>query len=300
MNIRHLAIFHQVARSGSVSGAAEKLHISQPAVSRQLREFEARQGVPLFDRLPRGMRLTEAGRVLAAYADKIFILEQEAQHALDDLQGLRAGNLRVGASTTIGSYLLPDAFVAFRERYPDIHLNLEVGNTHLIQTRLLAGELDIGFTEGFVDSPELEAEVFFMDELAVVAAATHPLVNGKTISIARLCRQPMLVREAGSGTLAVMEAALARHGAAPCVAMSLGSTEAIKRALPLSDCVAVMSRLAITTELQSGIIGTIPVRGLSMERPLHQVRVRYRHPSAVESAFLELLSAQAGRAGAAP
>ncbi|MGH8127631.1 MAG: LysR family transcriptional regulator [Gammaproteobacteria bacterium] len=294
MNIRHLAIFHAVARSGSVSGGAEKLHISQPAVSKQLREFEARQGVMLFDRLPRGIRLTEAGRILAGYADKVFLLEQEAQRALDDLQGLRSGRLRVGASTTIGSYLLPEAFVAFRQRYPDVDLNLEVGNTQFIQERLLAGELDIGFTEGFVDSPELEAEAFFMDELVPVAAIAHPLVHGAPISVSRLCREPMLVREPGSGTLAVMVAALARHGVEPRVAMSLGSTEAIKRALPLSNCVAVLSRLAIQMGLQNGTLATIPVRGLRIERPLHQVRVKHRHASAAESAFLELLPTQTG------
>lgn len=289
MNIRHLAIFHQVARSGSISRAAEQLHISQPAISKQLREFEARQGLALFDRLPRGMRLTEAGRLLAGYADQIFVLESEAQRALGDLQGLQAGSLCIGASTTIGSYLLPEVFVAFRERYPDVALNLVVGNTQAIQIRLLAGELDLGFTEGFVDAPGLDAEVFLMDELLPVAAADHPLLREEAVSVSRLCRESMLVREAGSGTLAVMQAALTRHGASPRIAMSLGSTEAIKRALSLSTCVAVVSRLAVQAELQSGALRAIPVRGLLIERPLHQVRLRYRYRTAAVSAFLDLL-----------
>jgi DNA-binding transcriptional LysR family regulator len=222
------------------------------------------------------------------------MLEHEAERALEDHQGLRSGSLRVGASTTIGSYLLPEVFVAFRKRYPGVALALEVGNTQVVQARLLAGELDLGFTEGFVDAPELEAEVFFMDELLPVAAADHPLLNENRVNVSRLSREHMIVREAGSGTLAVMEAALARHGVSPRVAMSLGSTEAIKQALPLSTCVAVLSGLAVQTELRSGAIQVIPVNGLRIERPLHRIRLRYRHRTAAMSAFLTLLEAHIG------
>lgn len=295
MNIRHLAIFRAVADSGSISRAADRIHISQPAISKQLSEFEARQGVILFDRFPRGMRLTEAGRRLKGYADQIFLLESEAERALEALQGLHAGSLRIGASTTIGNYLLPEAFAAFHKRYPDVALDLEVGNTQLVQARVRSGELDIGFTEGLVDMPGLETDVFFTDKLIPVAAANHPLLNDGTVTVAQLCRQSMLVRESGSGTLAVMEAALARHGTSPRIAMALGSTEAIKRALAFADHVAVISWLAVRTELRSGALRRIPVDELDIERPLHQLHLRHRHRTPAVSTFLTLLHAHVRR-----
>lgn len=290
MNIRHLAIFHAVANSGSISHAATKIHISQPAISKQLSELEHRQGVTLFDRFPRGMRLTEAGRCLKAYADQIFLLESEAERALEALQGLDAGNLRIGASTTIGNYLLPEVFDDFHQRYPNVELDLEVENTQSVQARVLSGDLDIGFTEGLVDISELEVEVFFTDQLIPVAAADHPLLDEGTVTVDRLCRQPMLVRESGSGTLAVTRAALTHLDASPHVVMTLGSTEAIKRALYLNDYVAVVSWLAVRTELNQGLLRPIPVKDLDIKRPLHQLHLHHRHPTAAVSAFLNLLN----------
>jgi DNA-binding transcriptional LysR family regulator len=126
MNLNHLAIFHSVAKAESISRGADRLMISQPAVSKQLSQFERSLGVRLLDRIPRGVRLTEAGRVLSEYAARLFAIESEAETALGELAGLRRGRLRLGASTTIGVYLLPEIFVRFRTDYPLIHASLDV------------------------------------------------------------------------------------------------------------------------------------------------------------------------------
>src|ERR1700745_3721074 len=140
MNLRHLSVFHGIAKAGSVNAAARLLHTSQPAVSRELRTLEDRLGVPLFDRLPRGMRLTEAGQVLLSYAERIFGLEAAAERALRELAALAGGELAdlegaelaLGASNTLGTYLLPPLVAVFHSHYPKVRLNLEVGNTHEI------------------------------------------------------------------------------------------------------------------------------------------------------------------------
>src|SRR5512146_3005737 len=126
MNIRHLAVFHAVARAGSVNAAAALVHTSQPAVSRELRTLEQRLGVALFDRLPRGMRPTEAGKVLLVYAEKIFELERAAERAMRDLVDLEGGQLQIGASNTLGMYLLPPVVAEFYVQYPKVKLSLEI------------------------------------------------------------------------------------------------------------------------------------------------------------------------------
>src|SRR5438093_270946 len=144
MNFGHLAVFHAVAREGNVSRAAERLLISQPAVSKQLKELERSFGTFLFDRLPQGMRLTAAGQTLASYANRIFALEAETQQAMDELRGLRRGRLSVGASTTIGVYLLPEVFVRFHRAYPGIQLRLEIAGSDAICRWLEQGEVQLG------------------------------------------------------------------------------------------------------------------------------------------------------------
>src|SRR5580700_2167879 len=139
MNLNHLAIFHAVAETRGISLGAERLHISQPAVSKQIQELERSLGTKLFDRIPRGVRLTESGELLAGHARRLFALEAEAETALGELRGLERGRLAVGASLTIGVYLLPDVLAKFHQRYPGIELAVDIANTDEVQTRLLDG-----------------------------------------------------------------------------------------------------------------------------------------------------------------
>src|ERR1035441_930183 len=139
MNRNHLALFHAVAEAGSVTRAAERLHVSQPAVSKQILELEDVLGVCLLERLPRGVRLTDAGRLLADYARRQNVVEREAERAIEEFRGLKRGRLAVGASTTIAAYLLPPVFGQFHQRCPNIELRLEIANTRDIQRNLMDG-----------------------------------------------------------------------------------------------------------------------------------------------------------------
>ncbi len=299
LNRNHLALFRAVAEAGGFSRAAEVIHVSQPAISMQVAELEESLGTPLFDRLPRGVRLTEAGQTLFSYARRIATLEEEAERAMRELRGLERGRLALGASTTIGSYLLPTVLGAFRARYPAIELGLTIANTEEIKTRLLDRTLDLGLTEGAPPEGEnLSTRVFSEDELIVVAPPGHPFAakaagkeRPKPITVGQLCAQPHIVRELGSGTREVVDRALSPHGVRiENVALTLSTTEAIKRAVAAGLGLAVVSRLCVGLELESGLLAEVPVRGLKLRRPLHELTLRGWQPSPSVQAFTALLA----------
>ncbi len=290
MNLNHLAIFQAVAEAGSIGGGAARLHISQPAVSKQLKDFESVLGLPLFDRLPKGVRLTAAGEQLLVYARRISATENAAEQALVEIRDLHAGKLAIGASTTIGNYLLPALLAEYRRTRTGIEIVLEIANTELIQRKLLDNALDLGLTEGFVDSTELHAEVFAMDQIVVIAAPDHPLAKRTDLTLQQLCHEPCVLREPGSGTRSVIEHMLTQRGLQHAAAMSLGSTEAIKRAVAAGAGISLVSRLAVSSELAAKTLVLLPVEDLQLERPLHKLSLLNKQPSRAVQAFTELLA----------
>ncbi|HXE53873.1 MAG TPA: LysR family transcriptional regulator [Tepidisphaeraceae bacterium] len=297
MNLGHLLIFHAVAQAGNLSRGAERLMISQPAASKQIAQLERALGIRLLDRLPRGVRLTEGGELLESYASRIFTLEAEAEEAMRELQGLRRGRLRIGASTTIGVYLLPEPFVRFRHAYPQIRTQLEVSNSATVEERLLAGELDLGFVETYSGHPELRAGILRQDELAAIASPAHALARKKRVSVEQLCREPFVVRDTGSETKSYVERELARRGLSVTPVMSLGSTEAIKRAVAAGIGLAVVSRLSIGLELETRRLRVLPVAGLALKRPLYELRSATAGPVPAFEAFRSLLTESKPRVG---
>lgn len=291
MNRNHLALFHAVAQAGSISRAATAVSVSQPAVSRQIAELESQLGVTLLDRLPRGVRLTEAGAILADYAHRWRALEDEAERALDEYRGLKRGRLTIGASLTIGGYLLPRMLAEFRRRCPDVELQVEIANTERIQRALLDGTIELGLTEGPVESAELESAVFYRDELVAIAPAGHPLLKRAPVTVRELCREPLLLREEGSGTRAVWEQALRRMGLEARPFISMASPEALKHAVAAGMGISVVSRLIIALELQSGALAVLPLKDLTIPRPFHRQWVRGRNQSPALLSFLEVMTA---------
>lgn len=292
MNRNHLALFHAVARAGSISGAATAVRVSQPAVSKQIAELEDALGVRLLDRLPRGCQLTEAGRLLAGYVHRWHALEQDAERAIEEYRGLKRGRLAIGASMTIGGYLLPPVMAEFHRRFPEIELQLEIANTQRIQQSLLEGSIELGLTEGPLDSEELESNVFFQDELVPIAPAGHPLLKQGRVAVREICREPFILREAGSGTRAVVERALRRKGLKVKPLLSLASPEAIKNLVATGMGIAIVSRLIIALELQAGSLGIIPLKDMIIQRPLRLQRIRGRSQSPALAKFLAVLQPQ--------
>lgn len=289
MNLNHLAIFHAVALCNSVSGGAQRLHISQSAVSKQLIEFEQALGLRLFDRLPRGVRLTEAGQLLLGHANRLFAIEAEAEHALSDLRHHVRGQLRIGASRTTGSYLLPEHLAVFHRQHPGVEVLLQVANTREVENRLIAGEIDIGFTEGIVANDQLEYAEFARDELVLIAAPDHPAVARAPLSPGDLAQWSLLMHEEGSGTRAVTEQALARHKLSIKPAMRLASGSAIKLAVAAGGGLAFLSALTVRTEVEAGRLVVVPVKRMRIERRLYRVGLRNASPGPSLQAFLDML-----------
>jgi DNA-binding transcriptional LysR family regulator len=289
MNLNHLAVFHAVAQAGSMTLGAERLDISQPAVSKQVQDLESALGVHLFDRIGRRIQLSQAGAILADYARRLFSLAREAEEAMADVRDVGRGRLLLGASTTIGTYLLPGVVAEFWRRYPGVELLVEIENTEQIHHRVAGNELDIGLTEGFVEQEELVAEVFHRDELVVIASPSHRLAGKARVPLSALQQEPFIAREPGSGTRAVEERALAPAGLPGRVIMALGSTEAIKRVVAEGVGLAVVSWLAVQAECAAGTLGVLPVAGLRLERPLHLVRRKGRRDGPALQAFCGVL-----------
>jgi DNA-binding transcriptional LysR family regulator len=280
-----------VAAEGNVTRAARRLSTSQPAISKQLSELEQTLGTALFHRLPRGVRLTEAGNVLLRHAERIFAAESAAEVELAELSGLTRGRLSVGASTTIGSYLIPHVFSAFHREHPDVKLELEIANTTVIQAMVLDDRFDLGLTEGSVAREQLVAEVIHYDEMVAIAAKGHPLLEKRAVRARDLAAYPLISRERGSGTREVIEAALAERGVELAPAMALGSTEAIKSVVASGAGIAIVSRLAVEQELTLGRLQLIDVADLTVERALHMVRLGGKRESAAVEAFIRMLRA---------
>ena len=294
MNFNHLFLFRAVAEAGSFSRAGETVHISQPAISMQVAELEAQLDLTLFHRLPRGVKLTAAGQLLFGYAQRLGALADEAQSAMAEVKGVRRGRLSIGASTTIGVYLLPDLLGEYRRRYPDIDLRFDIANTEEIENRLVDGILDAGLTEGLPPNrDDLESVIFLRDELVPIVRPDHPRLaaGAKPFTLQQLCAEPIILRERGSGTREVIEGALARRRQKlQRIAMVLGSTEAIKRAVAAGLGVAIVSHLTIQAELVLGRLAILPVRGLQVSRPLLRLCCRNRAQDPATLAFLALLN----------
>ncbi|RQR66903.1 LysR family transcriptional regulator [Burkholderia sp. Bp9126] len=268
MNFTHLAAFHAVVEAGSVTAASERLHVSQPALTREIRELEERLGVTLFDRMPRGMRPTEAGRLLADYAAQIFSLADVAEAAVGEFAGLTRGQLGIGSSRTIGVYLLPAVLNEFRARYPGITVDLRISNSETIENAVLANERQIGMIEGPCDDTAFDAAVIGRDALIAVAAPSHPLARKRQLTADAIGKAELVMREPGSGTRTVVEQAYAQRGVTLEPKLSVGSAEAIKQLVRLGNAIAWVSRSTVTEELASGALVQLPVKDFKIERNL--------------------------------
>ncbi|MGI9861954.1 LysR substrate-binding domain-containing protein [Moorella naiadis] len=268
MDLAHLKAFYEVGRWGSFSKAAEVLFTSQPALSRQVAALEKELGLDLFSRQPRGVILTEAGRRLFAYAEQIFSLLAEAARVLAEFKNLETGTLALGASTTIGNYLLPPVLAAYRHKHPGVEVCLQIGNSQEIEAMVADHRVEIGLLAGPLTTSGLYVEVLLADELVAVVAPDHPLAQQEHPPLTVLARETLLLREPGSATRRATEEYLAARGIVPGKTFVLGNTEAIKRAAASGLGIPFLSRYTMDLEFQYGRL--LPLNGPEwrIERPL--------------------------------
>jgi DNA-binding transcriptional LysR family regulator len=289
LNLHHLRVFAAVAEQRGFSRAATALRISQPAVSKAVRQLERRIGVPLLERAGRASRLTAAGEQLAARARELFAVETAAEEELRALRGLEAGSLRVGASTTVATYLLPAILARFQDAHPAIALRVVSANTRAITRALLERRLDVALVEGPVEHPRISARRWRSDELVLIAPPDHCLASRRRVDVHELAAERFVVREPGSGTREVAERALAKSGVRAAVGLQLGSTEAVKQAVAAGLGLAIVSRYAAEDQLALGSVALVRLRGVELERTLSELRIEGRKPSAPAAAFARFM-----------
>ncbi|MFF7141925.1 MULTISPECIES: LysR family transcriptional regulator [Streptomyces] len=264
-----LELLLAVARLGSLGRAARELGITQPAASSRIRSMERQLGMALVDRSPRGSRLTAAGALVTDWARRIMEAAEAFDAGAQALRGRRDSRLRVAASMTIAEYLLPGWLIALRARRPDTAVTLLAGNSAAVAERLLSDEADLGFVEGLTVPTGLDTAVVARDRLIVVTAPGHPWARRRTpLSAGELASAPLILREEGSGTRQVLDAAL---GGLARPLLELSSTTAVKASAVSGAGPAVLSELVVGEELAARRLVSVPVADVRLDRSLRAV-----------------------------
>ena len=294
INLHHLRLFTAVVQHGGFTKAAGRLNLSQPAISKSLSELERQLNLVLIERAGRTVRLTDAGRTLYARASELFGVERAAEQELRELRGLKRGTLRIAASTTIATYMLPPYLGRFHTRHPRVRIQTTSANTRSVLRMLLESRVDVALVEGPVSNQRVTVQAWKDDELIVIAPPSHPLTQSSRTTVSMLADEAFLVREPGSGTRAVTERALASHGVRLTNTMRVGGTEAIKQAVAAGLGLAIVSRAAAADQLALGRITVLPIDGLSIRRTLAQIRLQGRAVTASARELETLLAEPLG------
>lgn len=291
MNLHLLRLFAAVGERRHISQAAAALHISQPAVSRGIKELENQLGVALLDRGSRAVRLTEAGEVLYRHAIAIFRQEAAAEEEMRTHLGLGQGALRVGASTTVSMYYLPALLARFHDTHPKVEIELTSANTEKISRDLLEYRFDLALVEGPVRQEQLLVRRWRKDALVLIASPSHPLVRtNMPLTAEELNVYPWAAREMGSGTQVIVDRFLLSRRIRPRSLLRLNSTEAIKRAVEASSTLlSYVSIKSITHAVLAGRLVTLAVQGTGLERALSFLSIKDRPLSPAAQAFTQLL-----------
>lgn len=286
MTLRQLEVFVAVARHGNVTRAAAEVFLSQSAASMALAEMEKQLGGNLFDRKGKRLLVNERGRALLPRAQEVVSRVQEIEELFGTGAEKLAGVLKIGASSTIGNYLIPRIFGNFVQAHPEPRLTLDVGNTEQVIHEVKHFRVDLGFIEGFCHDQELETIPWRQDRLVVFASPQHPLARQKEVTPADLAAVNWILRERGSGTREVFETAIAGKIPELRLFLELGHTEAIKEAVEAGLGISCLSRLTIARALELGVLVALPTPFLNLERRFSILLHKEKYRTEVLRTFL--------------
>jgi DNA-binding transcriptional LysR family regulator len=292
--LRQWQVFAAVAEAESYTRAAERLHLSQPAVSMQVRQLEERIGLALFEQHGRQIHLTEAGKVMLGYGQRLALVLDEAREAVEQLKGLDRGNLSISVVSTASEFATR-LLAAFAAEHPGIDLQLNVVNRSELRAQLAVNQPDLAITGLPPEGLELESEVFMDNPLVAITAASHPLASQPQIPLARLAAEPFVLREPGSGTRQSVERFFAARALKLRVAIALSDHTAIKQAVAAGLGVAIVSRHSLRLELAAGELRVLDVAELPILRQWRVAHLRGKHLSPAALAFKAFLLADARR-----
>lgn len=285
VTLRHLKIFVTVCDCGSMTQAAGRLYLAQPAVSLAIRELEEAYGVRLFDRIARKLYLTPGGRRLEEYARHITALFDEMEREIKDGDG--KGGMRIGASITIGTYLMPGLVRRFQAAYPSISVRVAVCNSGDIEGYVLRNEVDFAMIEGVIHADQLVCRNFMEDELVFVGAPGNPW--GNTATAQELARLPLLLRERGSGARELLESALLTHGVRVAPIWESVSNEALLQAVQAGLGITALSQRLVWQRLEEGSLARVTVPDLDLHRAFSFIYHKDKYLTAAMKEFMGLI-----------
>jgi DNA-binding transcriptional LysR family regulator len=294
VTLRQLQVFEAVARHLSFSRAAEELHLTQPAVSMQIKQLEESVGLPLFEQIGKKIFLTDAGNEIYHYSRSIAQQLAEAEAVLGEMKGLKRGKLNISVVST-ANYFAPQLLALFCQRNQNVTLTLNVVNREVLINQLANNEMDLGVMGLPPEGLDIDAEPFMENPLVVIAPSGHPLACERHIPLFRLAQETFIVREVGSGTRSAMERFFAQHNLTLSTGMEMSTNEAIKQAVQAGMGLGVVSIHTITLELETRRLVVLDVESFPILRHWYVVHRKGKRLSAVAQAFKEFLLQEAAQ-----
>lgn len=293
IDLERLRVFIFAAESLSFSEAAKRMHLTQPTVSHHVKALEQSMGVELFDRSGKGVRLTEAGRLLLPWAHKLVRQAIEVQDLMASFDEGIAGQLRIACSTTAGKYILPQLAARFCQRYANIHVSILACRPQHVVPRLLQKDANLAVVSSYnLCGDELECQEFFRDAITLIVPRGHPWALRHQIEPADLLEERIIMRERTSGTRRVLQTELAKHDITEDhlnTFLELGNAEAIVRTVQAGFGVSFVSNLAADWALELGRVVAVPVTGLQLQRAIYMVRPKLDNPHRAQEVFWDFV-----------
>ncbi|NIK76330.1 DNA-binding transcriptional LysR family regulator [Paenibacillus castaneae] len=286
-----LLVFITVTEQSHFSKAAELLNLSQPGVSLHIRNLENEMGAKLLHRSPKQVRLTEAGEILYKRAKQMLLLYEEAKQAIHLLRNEVTGALQIGASFTIGEYILPKRLAEFAHQYPHVDMQVTIGNTEEIIEGVRSGKLDIGIIEGETHAADLDVFPYMKDNMIIIAPADHPLSSYRVIEPDNLQNQVWVLRENGSGTRAFSDHFIKENHLPVKRSYIFNSSQGVKEAVASGLGIALLSRWIVRKELESGEIVELRIKQSKLEREFTIILQKERSAAMAVDVFKQSLLA---------
>ena len=289
INLDQLRVFQAVAQSGSFTRAADVVHLTQPGISKHVKQMEQSFGTSLFDRSGRKATLTEAGAILFEATQGVMAIIDVAEQRIEDLKGLRGGRLRLGTSFPIGVYLLPQVLAQFRKKYPGIEVNLNITVSGMIGPKVLASEIDLGLASYEPRDSRLVARAFMTDELVAIVPRDHKLAHKRHITPQQLTEDTFIVAAPGGGTRTLLEERLRDQGIVLQKVLDFGNLEGVKHAVEAGLGISIQARSVVQREVASGSLRALKLAGINATIPFFYVCRKNAHLSHAANALIEML-----------
>jgi len=288
ITFRQLKVFESAARHLSYTRAAEELHLSQPAISMQIKQLEESVGLPLFEQIGKKMHLTSAGREMHTYSQSIGQLLDEAESVIEELKGVSRGTLAISVATT-ASHFATRLLAAFSRRYEEVTIRLDITNRASLREQLEANQPDLVIMGQPPEGVEVESEAFMDNPLVMIAPANHPLAKEKNIPLKRFEDEHFVVRESGSGTRSSIQRFFEEHGVSFQTGIEMSSNEAIKQAVEAGLGLGIVSIHTLELELQTGILVILDLQDFPIMRNWHIVQRSGKRLSPVAQMFKQFV-----------